>query len=436
MFLTRQLAARWGAFEARLARWLTPERCERYCLALAVIFPCGVLFSQLLGPGNTDLSRTIIGADFSAFFIAGRMVLQGDAAMLYDFAAQKRVYDGLIAPVVSQGFAPFVSPPFFALAMAPLALLPYELALTLWWLLSLATLAVVARWLGRALPVRRGFARTLALGVMFFPTQVAFAYGQASLFVLGLFTAWFLWARAGKDVLSGLALGLLLFKPQLMLGPLIVLVVQRRWRALAGVAAGAAAWCALGFSFLGQSMRDYLLLAPSLFDFLQRGDYRTWGIVSLFGMGVLLLRDVSAQASLAFGHALTLAGGVAILAIWRRARWEPASRAWDLRLAGTIGLSLVVSPQLFFYDTMTLLLPLAMALSYFPGNGATLLDGGPLLARTGLLVTSLFVGPYLTSTVVDALRAQGLPALVPQIATFTIVLFSATLVQYCDARQA
>src|SRR5437867_9205667 len=67
--------------------------------------------------------------DFLAFWAAGKMVIAGNSAAVYDIAAHKAVQQ---AAVSSVGNFPFPYPPPFALLAVPFALLPLGLAFTVW----------------------------------------------------------------------------------------------------------------------------------------------------------------------------------------------------------------------------------------------------------------------------------------------------------------
>ncbi len=56
----------------------------------------------------------------------------------------------------------------------------------------------------------------------------------------------------------GVALGLLLYKPQLMIAPGVMFLVRWRWRALIGVAFGAGLWVAVGLALCPEAMTEYV----------------------------------------------------------------------------------------------------------------------------------------------------------------------------------
>jgi len=111
------------------------------------------------------------------------------------------------------------------------------------------------------------------------------------------------------------------------------------------------------------------------------------------------------------------AGGLLVLIVWwRRTPWQPGTRAWDLTLAATVALGLLISPHLYLYDLMLLLLPLAIVWSYFPhGTAGRALDGGPLLAWTAALYVTASFGSYLSLAQLRLSAAVGLPGIAVQL---------------------
>jgi hypothetical protein len=417
--------------EHDLARWLTAARCRRFAYIMMVTVSVTAAINYCSGRPMVDRSDIIVGADFSAFWIGGRLLREGRETALYDVSAQKGIHSALIAPARSNDLHPYVNPPFFAVVMQPLAALPYRTALGVWWSLGLAALLAVLWALQRELSALRehAFVSLIFLALAFYPTLAWFVYGQNSVFTLALLCAFVLALRRGHDGWAGVALGLLLYKPQLALGPVLVLLVQSRGRALVGVLVGAGAWLLVGVLGAPQAMRDYLSVAPRLFAFIAGGDYPVWGLESLYGFGVQLIGDVDAQLGSWLGYTLTAAGALVLMVSWRRAAWSPRSRAWELRMAGTLALSLVISPHLYHYDAMLLILPLALMLANVRSAGDQLLDGGPLLARTGLLWAGTVVGPHFSHFARSTMHRADMHAVVPQLATCAIVWWAASLLR-------
>lgn len=109
--------------------WLGP--------ALAWLTIALVGFGSVLAIGLVHELAAPIAAgthdDFLAFFAAGRLVLEGHPAGLYLPSAITAIERTIIpGPVGANGYMPFLNPPFAAVVLAPLALLPTELARVIW----------------------------------------------------------------------------------------------------------------------------------------------------------------------------------------------------------------------------------------------------------------------------------------------------------------
>lgn len=404
-----------------LSRWLTPERARVYPASVVVLVLGGWLVSQLAGPGLADASGTILGADFSALWIGGHLVSEGQLASLYDPELQRAALDALLAPEPNDAICPFVNPPWAALALAPLGALPYLAALALWWAACALAWVASAHLLRSALaPLReRTLPRTLWLSLAFFPTLACFTYGQSSTLSLLAWTAMALDLRRDREVRAGLFVGLLAWKPQLCLGPLVFLLFSRRWRALGGFALSAGAWVALGLALAPEAVLSWVGDAPALFELIRSDGYRSFGLISSFGFGALLLDPLGPRAGALAGGLLTVLTSLAIAALGMRSfdalrDAERGGAAQDMTLAAALALSVLASPHLYVYDATLLLLALALVLARHPGSREQLMDGGPILAATGLLWVALFVGPYLTLAVQDLLSHFELPPIAIQ----------------------
>ena len=247
---------------------------------------------------------------------------------------------------------------------------------------------------------------------------------------LFLYTGIFLLLRREHDFAAGIVLGCLVYKPQLVIALGVMLLVKWRWRVLLGGLVSAGLWLWAGFALSPAAMREYIRISPWLFDLLRSGvdsrwslaaSYPTWRIHSLYGFSVLLLDGVWKTAADGLAILLTI-GGLGVVAFaWRRAAWRPGARAWDLTLAGTAALGLLISPHLSLYDLMLLLLPFAIVWSYYPhGANGRPLDGGPLLAWTAALYVIAFVGSYLSAAQLWLSGALGLPKFAVQVSTLII----------------
>src|SRR5438874_13698939 len=173
----------------------------------------------------------VINSDWPAFATGARLIVS-DPGHLYDFDAQKRVEldvtgGRVLVTLGIGGILPFLAPAWVALLAVPFDALGPEIGGRLWVLFGLLCLAGGLYFATRPRPptaILPGFAAV--------PTALMLLNAQLDgIVALGLGAAIALWSR---PFLAGLALGLTLVKPQLVLPLGLALIAARRWRVLAG----------------------------------------------------------------------------------------------------------------------------------------------------------------------------------------------------------
>jgi hypothetical protein len=175
--------------------------------------------------------------DFTIFYTAGKCILQGHGRQLYDLETQFAIQREFAAEVKHrENPLPFNHPPFEALLFAPLARLPYVAAYLVWAGFNLALILGFWMLLRPRLPSLHRFLPALPLLAMFafFPLVMALLQGQDSILLLFLYGLAFLALATERNFAAGVCLGLALFKFQLVLPLVLVLMVRRQWRTVAG----------------------------------------------------------------------------------------------------------------------------------------------------------------------------------------------------------
>jgi hypothetical protein len=234
------------------------------------------------------------------------------------------------------------------------------------------------------------------VALQYYPTLEWLLNGQMTGLWLTLYLWVFLLLRRERDVGAGLALGLLVCKPQLALGVAAALLGARRFRALFAALLSGGAFVGLGFATLPDAMLAYVKHGQSLVSLVRDPGYNTAGLHGSFEVATLLLDGASPRLALVAGVCLTLLLLFVIGAAWSRAEWRPGTRAFDLRMAATFALAVIASPHLYNYDLMLLMLPLFVSAARLSGARGLPLDGGPLLCATALVWALGLVGPALT----------------------------------------
>lgn len=320
-----------------------------------------ILVGELVAPIATDPHH-----DFLAFFAAGRLVLTGQAASLYDASAITSVQRTVIpGPIGANGYMPFINPPFAAVAFAPLATLSAQAARAALVVLSAAMLVVAAAWIARPLATRERIAAGLLVALSF-PAYHSLAEGQWSAAMLLGGVAALQAARRGSWRLAGLALATWWLKPQLIVLPLLALALHRRWTAVAWTLLGGAALAVVSLPFVPVgtwgAYASYLVeVGVSHFNGAGAVAQSVWqgNLAGSEGLNGLLI-GLFGQASVVSVNVLWAILVAGLLSLWllacRSHRPGFAMPAGRRLIAAGIGIVLLVNPNLFLQDCVLVFL--------------------------------------------------------------------------------
>lgn len=175
--------------------------------------------------------------DFTIFYTAGKCILRGQGRQLYDLETQFAIQREFASEVKHrENPLPYNHPPFEALLFVPLARLPYVAAYLVWAVFNIALILGFWILLRPRLPSLQVFLPALPLLAMFafFPVTIALLQGQDSILLLFLYGLVFCALARGRTFVAGVCLGLALFKFQLVLPFVLVLLIRRQWRTVVG----------------------------------------------------------------------------------------------------------------------------------------------------------------------------------------------------------
>lgn len=332
--------------------WLTPQR-TRFVAALLLagtVIALGLLI--LTAHGTVDGYGRPVGTDFSSFWTAGRMALDGHAAEAYNWKAhwamQKQTHGVDL-------FYPWSYPPVFFLVTAPLAALPYLPAYLLWQGASLLAALAVFRAI---LPQRT--ALLFALG---FPAVlVCFGHGQTGFLTAALLGGGVLMLQR-NEVLAGVLFGLLIYKPQFGILLPFVLAAGGYWRAFVAASATVLATIGLSIAIWGwppwQAFFDSLPLTEKIV--FEAGDTGFEKFQSIFAW--VRLWNGPLALAYALQGVVTAFALIACIRIWRS---EAAHR---VKGAALLTGALLSSPYMLDYDLIAFGLAIALLASYAMEHG-------------------------------------------------------------------
>jgi alpha-1,2-mannosyltransferase len=328
-------------------------RCNRVAVALATAVCAGLILAALsqlvagaVSPKNTD---------FISYYSAAVMTLHGHASAVYSFPALAAAERATVYPEhLRYGVLPYMYPPYFLLVLAPLAVLPLELAYAVWAALNVAILGACLWAFDRRLSLN-GVGRLLFWlgGISFLPVLVSLMQGQVSVLVLGLLTSAYVAARSGNDRTAGMLLGLALVKPPLVAPLILFFVLRGRWQVAAAAAGTAVTLAAAPAVLIGPGT------LPAYLGVLSAAS----GWHSQFGYGPLLNDSLRGFTSLLLPTRAAAAALVAAVAACLAALWRARHVTFDAGFAAATVAALLIDPHVLIHDLSLLLLPGALALA-------------------------------------------------------------------------
>jgi hypothetical protein len=167
--------------------------------------------------------------DFTFYFAAARVGLLDGWSSIYNLRLQQAQLDAIGSGIHVAELARFISPPPLAWLAAPFTTLPYPVAYWAWSALLLMALFFV--WLLSAPSTGRVRVIFLVAALGWLPVIYALQLGQPALLVaLGVAASYAL-LRAKQPLWAGIALGAIVFKPQLAFLVPVALLAARRYSA-------------------------------------------------------------------------------------------------------------------------------------------------------------------------------------------------------------
>ncbi|MFZ0816014.1 MAG: glycosyltransferase family 87 protein [Candidatus Sulfotelmatobacter sp.] len=306
-------------------------------------------------PGLFDRAGNFKVTDFLHFYTLGSLALAHGGADLYNMQAQSELAAQRIPAAAGIRYLPLY-PPQVSIFFAPFAHVSYPYALILWLSISTLIYGLCCYAIWRACPNLSNHKLTVLILALALPAfWHLIAWGQTSALALACFVLAFFALRAQREFLAGLALGCLVFKPQLALAAALIFLITLRWRVIVGAllsaaAQIAAAWLYYGIGPLRQWIR-MLLDAPRLLPLLEPRPYQTHSLRTFWTMLI-----PSPPASLA----LYVISAILVLAV-AVASWR-SQTPLSLRYSALLLASILLAPHLTVYD-LVILAPAFLLLS-------------------------------------------------------------------------
>lgn len=332
-------------------------RMFRYPLLVLVIFAISAVALVATSKDMVDFRGKPLGYDFITFWGASKLTLEGKPEAAFDpvttVAAQ--------ASAVSGSEVDFFwhYPPTFQLVAAPLSLLPYPIAYLAFVLAGFTAYLLMLR------PLMQQPHPGLLLAA--FPAALICVYhGQNSLFSAALIggAVWLADRGSRSQVLAGLCIGLLAYKPQLGLLMPFALAAAGQWRMFAAAAVASLTFAGVATLAFGPDLwRTFIDNLPFVQLLVESGSLPWDKIPSAW----VFLRMWGIPEAASYAIHIASAVGAAGLAIyvWRRCGMTRLS--WSVLIVAT----LMIPHYVFDYELTLLAVPIAILMSDMAVRGAS-----------------------------------------------------------------
>lgn len=303
--------------------------------------------------------------DFRTYLSLGKLANSDKRSELYDWKVQDAWLRQDMKALPTNNKTNYINyAPYFFLIMIPLSMLPPQLVLGGWYLISLAVagtaLVLLCRESGH-LNSRVQKSLFLLGAFVNMPSTQGLALGQLCWFQCGIVGLYFLCYLQGRDVLGGLSLVLLAIKPHHALFVSLPAFAGRRWKLLLTAAVTVALLCAAAGVQLGwNNVIGYpqVLLSRAAnqeMEAIFHTAIRSISVRAIFS--VFLPWNLTLAAS----SVVMLASLLFLLYSWRQAALASAkTKRWAFAL--TVVLLLLTGPHSHIYDAVFLSVPAALTL--------------------------------------------------------------------------
>jgi hypothetical protein len=346
-----------GSADSAPAPLFDAKRMFRYPLMVLVIFAFSAAALVATSRDMVDFRGKPLGYDFITFWGASKLTLEGQPEAAFDPAATLAAQASAVAGSEVDFFWHY--PPTFQLMAAPLSLAPYPIAYLLFVLAGFAAYLLMLRPL-----VRQPHPRLLLAA---FPAALICVYhGQNSLFSAALLggAVWLADRGARGQLLAGLCIGLLAYKPQLGILVPFALAAAGQWRMFAAAAVASLAFAGAATLAFGPDLwRTFLDNLPFVQTLVESGALPWDKIPSAW----VFMRMVGAPESIAYAVHIASALGAAGLTIyiWRRCGMTRLS--WSVLIVAT----LMIPHYVFDYEFTLLAVPVAILMSDMAARGSS-----------------------------------------------------------------
>ena len=291
-----------------------------------------------------DIDDKPIGTDHVAFYSAAKLIDEGQGDRIYDWGFLGE-YQPKLTGHTNWYLDAYRNPPFYALLYVPTSRLPYLVSFWIWTALALVLLWFGLGWLG----AEKQFT-AFVLSLSFYPVFAVFGFGQNSLLSFGFFCLSFRFMDRRQYFLAGVAAGMLLYKPQLLLGLVLwwTLGFRTYWRCLFGLAAMGYFWLTVSVLVLPNETGIFIDKLEAIAGY---NAFMFWNLHNPKAFFTLIAYDDKAIGS-ALGAVCSVAAVIFFVLFWKRHCGNV-----PIMFGAAVSLTLWASPHTMIYEWTLAVIP-------------------------------------------------------------------------------
>ena len=262
-----------------MSPFINKKRLLTYPILVLIALSSVTLFNVIFADGWYGRIGGFIGYDFLSIYAGGKLYWT-ETSDLYNLETMANLQSQL-AGIPRSGLNFFPNPPYAALIYGLFSFLPYSSAFVIWTILSVVCL-VISTWLIHRYLIPKNLSDNgltlvylLVLIFSFYPIIFGLQNGQNHSFSLFLAAMIIIFSIKERPGLAGVCAGFMIYKPQLVLGWVILWLLLKNYKTLLSFLLTGIAW--VGVSLLHKGLSpylDYLRYIPHLDNIT----YQTWEV--------------------------------------------------------------------------------------------------------------------------------------------------------------
>jgi hypothetical protein len=292
---------------------------------------------------GSDTAAGRVGGDFPAFYSAGTIVAEGNIDGLYEPAVQAAAQVDLLGG--EGGFIMYPYAPYVAGAYSAFSGLPYRTAYVIHTALMVAALVGALMLIRPMISVLdRWFSLVLGAAATAYPIFVGTSGGQNTALTLLLLAAVWRALAEDREAWAGVAIALLLYRPQYALPMLGLLFLGRHWRAVGTACIGATIIYAINAALAGPGWISTWIngVRPLL-----KADAEVNAVNEIAPVGFLhAILGADSTIAMIVGGAISVGIGLTLSWLWWKQRLD-----LDSRFAVTAAGLMLLGFHTIYYDS-------------------------------------------------------------------------------------